>query len=271
MAWQYNFPSSKALETVTNTTFDVKFGRHVQTADDFEISPQAGSKVKFSPQDLQRLKAEFWAAHLQNHTRDAMRRIIEVDFGGDRHWVAYTLSDITKKSVSNRTVQAWLIEQGKPSSRTCPEWALQALKTFVSDPGNEEYLKQGREARASDSSSTRAWSAEVDSKHSVTFATNEILRDENRLQEWRNANFETLPTLIFRFEDETERYLSYLHDKLAAIETALQKATSFEEFKIQALEAIRDKETAKWLVKDARRAIETGTGEFASENGVLEK
>jgi hypothetical protein len=270
MAWQYVFPSSKALETITNTTFDVKFGRNIQTADDFEISPQAGSKTKFSPQDLETLKAEFWAAHLQSHVRDAMRRIVEGSFGGDRHWVAYTLSNITKKSVSNRTVQAWLMEQGKPSSRTCPEWALQALKTFVSDPKNEEYLKQGREARTRDSSSTRAWSAEVDSKHSVNFATNEILGEERRLQEWRGANFDTLPAMIHRFEDQTEKYLNHLHDTLLAIEAALKKSTTFDEFKFEALEAIRDKQTAKWLIKDARRAIETGTSEFASDDGVLE-
>jgi hypothetical protein len=269
MAWQYVFPSSRALETVTNTTFDVKFGQNIQTADDFEISPQVGSQAKFSTQDLQRLKAEFWAAHVQSHLRDDMRRIVEGHFGGDRHWVAYTLSDITKKSVSNRTVQAWLMEQGKPSSRTCPEWALQALKTFVSAPENEAYLQQGRERRASDSSSTRAWSAEVDSKHSVKFATNEILGEERRLQEWRNANFETLPAMIHRFEDQTEKYLSHLHDALLGIEAALKKSTTFDEFKFQALEAIRDKETAKWLVKDARRAIETRTGEFASDDGVL--
>lgn len=245
MAWQYVFPSGKALETTTNTTFDVKFGRNIQSADDFEIVPTAGSRAKFTLQELRSLKAEFWAAHVQSHVRDAMRAIVEVDFGGDRHWVAYTLSDITKKSVSNRTVQAWLMETGKPSSRTCPEWALQALKTFVSNPDNKEYLDQGRERRASDSSSSRAWSAEVDSKHSVKFATNEILGEERRLNEWRHANFDTLPPMIHRFEDQTQKYLNHLHDRIMAIETALNKSTTFEEFKFEVLESIRDKETAK--------------------------
>jgi hypothetical protein len=270
MAWQYVFPSGKALETTTNTTFDVKFSRNIQSEDDFEIVPAVGSRAKFTSEDLRRLKAEFWAAHVQGRIRGAMRTIVENDFGGDRHWVAYTLSDITKKSVSNRTVQAWLMETGKPSSRTCPEWALQALKTFVSSPDNNEYLAQGRERRASDSSSSRAWSKEVDSKHSVKFATDEILGEERRLNEWRHANFDTLPPMIHLFEDQTQKYLNHLNGQLIAIEFALKKATTFEEFKSEALEAIRDKETAKWLVKDARRAIETKTGEFASDDGIVE-
>lgn len=268
MAWQYQFPSTKALETVTNTTFDVKFARKILTEDDFQISPQPGSKTKFNALELQKLKAEFWATHLQNLIRASLRSIVEDDFGGDRHWVANTLSNITKKSVSNRTVQAWLIEQGKPSSRTCPEWALQALKSFVSDPINEEHLKRGRKAIASDHSSNRARSAEVDNKHSVDFATNEILEDERNLRKWQTANFETLPIMISRFEIDARKYIDHLHDKLLAIQTALQKAESFEEFKNQALELVRDGETAKWLVSDARRAIEAGTGEFASDIGI---
>jgi hypothetical protein len=155
MAWFYSLPSSKAVETSTNTTFDVKFARVINTADDFEISPVPGSKTTFTVQELSRLKSEFWAAHVQSRIRDNMSRIVENDFGGDRLWVAYTLSDATKRKVSNRTVQAWLMEPGKPSSRTCPEWAYQALKDFVDNPANEEHLKQGRVRRASDTSANR--------------------------------------------------------------------------------------------------------------------
>lgn len=270
MAWQYIFPSNKALETTTNTTFDVKFGRNIQTSDDFEIIPIAGSIAKFTPDDFTRLKAEFWATHIQSNVRDAMRRLVENDFGGDRYWVAYTLSNITKKSVSNRTVQAWLMEPGKPSSRTCPEWALQILKTFAANPENEEYLKQGRDHRASDSSRNRPWSSEVENRHSVQYATNQIIGEEKRLNEWRNANLNTIPVMIHRFEDQTQKYLSYLSGQLTAIESALKKSATFDEFKSEVLAAIREKETTEWLVKDARRAIETKTGEFASDDGIVE-
>lgn len=270
MTWQYIFPSTKALETRTNTTFTVTFGRNVQSQDDIEIAPVMGSKAKFTPQYLTKLKSELWAVIFQSHTRVEMRSIVEKDFGGDRHWAAYTLSDITKKSVSNRTVQAWLMEVGKPSSRTCPEWALQALKTYVSNPNNNAYLVEGRKHRASDSSFSRAWSAEVDNRHSVSFATNEILGEERRLHEWRSANFATLPVMLHKLEDQTQKYLSSLSGRLCAIESALEKSTSFEDFKSVALAAIRDKETAEWLVKDARRAIENSTGEFASEDGIVE-
>ena len=270
MTWQYVFPSTKALETRTNTTFTVTFGRNVQSEDDIEIAPVMGSKAKFTPQDLTKLKGELWMTIVQSHTRAEMRDIVERDFGGDRHWAAYTLSDITKKSVSNRTVQAWLMEVGKPSSRTCPEWALQALKTYVSNPSNNTYLEEGRKHRESDSSFSRAWSAEVDNRHSVSMATNQILGEERRLSEWRGANFNTLPVMMHRLEDQTQKYLSSLSSRLCAIESALEKSTSFEDFKSVVLAAIRDRDMAEWLVKDARRAIENNTGEFASEDGVAE-
>lgn len=271
MTWQYVFPSNKALETTTNTTFNVKFGRNVQSEDDIEISPIEGSKVKLTAADLTKLKSQLWVVIMQSHTRSEMRCIVEKDFSGDRHWVAYTLSDITKKSVSNRTVQAWLMDPDKPSSRTCPEWALQALKTYIAAASNSAYLEEGRKHRESDSSFSRAWAAEVDNRHSVNFATNEILGEERRLREWQSANFNTLPVMINRLEDQTQKYLSSLSSRLCAIESALEKSTSFEDFKSVALAAIRDKDLAEWLVKDARRAIENRTGEFASEDGVVEK
>ncbi len=270
MAWLYNLPSSKAVETSTNTTFDVKFSRVINTVDDFQISPVPGSKTTFTEQELSRLKAEFWAAHVQSRIRDNMSMIVENDFGGDRLWVAYTLSDATKRKVSNRTVQAWLMEPGKPSSRTCPEWAYQALKDFVDNPENGEYLEQGRVRRASNTSPNRGWAADVDSKYSVKFATSEILHDEKRLNEWREANSNTLPAMLHRLEGQTEKHLSYLQDQLIAIEMALKAASSFEEFKTAALDAIRDKERAKSLVKDARQAIEGKTGEFARDDGLVD-
>lgn len=270
MTWQYNLPSSKALETVTNTTFDVRFGRVISTVDDFEISPVPGSKTKFSAQELAELKVSFWEAHVQSQLRNSMSRIVENDFGGDRQWVAYTLSDATKRKVSNRTVQAWLMEPGKPSSRTCPEWAFQALKDFVENPVNKEELERGRARRAARSGSTRGSAIDVDSNFSVQFATSQILDDEKRLSEWQGAGFDSLPQMLFRLEKQTQGYLSFLQDQQVAFETALRTSTSFEEFKTTALDAIRDKEQAKQSVKDAKNAIQNKTREFASDDGIEE-
>jgi hypothetical protein len=105
-------------------------------------------------------------------------------------------------------------------------------------PENGEYLEQGQERRASDSSSSRAWSFEVDSEHSVKFATNEIPGEERRLQERKGANVDTLPAMNRRFQVYTEKYPSHLHDPLMATETAIKKFISCDEFKFEALEAI---------------------------------
>lgn len=263
MPWKYSFPGRTALETSTNTTFDVTLARELQTADDVEITPVAGTRTKFSPQDLLRLKGEFWDFFSQERTRERMWILVTNTFAGDSYWVADTLTRATKRKVSNRTVQAWIMEPGKPSSRRCPEWALEALKSYAENPENAETLESGCRIRAQDFKSPRAWSAEVDSKHSVNFATNEILADERRKKEWREAGFDKLPAMLHAFEVRMDRELSSMRDTLSSIDNALRNSSNFEEFKSKALESIRDKEVASWIVRDARNAIETRTGEFA--------
>ncbi|NVD73477.1 hypothetical protein HUX88_23480 [Duganella sp. BJB1802] len=137
------------------------------------------------------------------------------------------------------------------------------MKSYVENPDNSEALEAGCRIRAPDFKSPRVWPVEVDSKHSVKFATNEILADERRLKEWREAGFDKFPAMLHAFEIRMDRKLSSMRDTLSSIDNALRNSSTFDEFKSKALETIRDKEVASWIVPDTRKAIETGTGEFA--------
>ena len=57
-------------------------------------------------------------------------RLIELmqTSGLDTADVARILTEQTMRPCSRRTVQAWLSEPGKPSSRPCPEWAVTILE-----------------------------------------------------------------------------------------------------------------------------------------------
>jgi hypothetical protein len=199
-----------------------------------------------------------------------MRSLVDKEFDGDCQLVAYKLSTLTGRKISNRTVQAWLIEPGKTSNRTCPEWALKALKEFIADPANKDELKERRKYAQKHASAPLAWSSEVDRKHSVKFATNQILADQQRLARWQKAGFDSLPSMLYELERETQGYLSFLHDRQLAYDNALKSSSTFDEFKSKALDAIRDKDLADFLIKDARRAIESKTHEFANDDGVSE-
>ncbi len=41
---------------------------------------------------------------------------------------AYLICEYTRRPCSVRTVRSWVNDPDKPSSRTCPDWAVDALK-----------------------------------------------------------------------------------------------------------------------------------------------
>lgn len=41
---------------------------------------------------------------------------------------AYLICEYTRRPCSVRTVRSWINDPNKPSSRTCPDWAIDALK-----------------------------------------------------------------------------------------------------------------------------------------------
>jgi hypothetical protein len=264
MPWKYFYPNTVATETGTNTIFNVKVGHMASTMDDVELTPSANSKQKFDAITMQKLRAEFWDTFQESHRRHAMRYLVDSKFGGDTLQASIAIQNITKKSVSHRTIQAWLMEPGARSSRSCPEWALLALKTFVDAPENAEYLKSC-EGIAERTSSYMPYSTAVDVKYGVKYATNAILSDEKRQREWSDASFTSLPHMIGQFENKTERHFDHLDQHVHAMWRALRDAKDFEDFRKRVLDEIRDKEIGNMIIRNTRRAIEQGTDEFSND------
>jgi hypothetical protein len=268
MPWKYVYPSSVATETTTSTTFDVKIGRMASTMDDIELILPIDSKKKFDAKTMQKFRAEFWEIFQEEQRRNAMRCLVDGKFGGDTLQASIAIQNTTKRSVSHRTIQAWLMEPGAPSSRTCPEWALLALKSFVNAPENVDYLNNLRGSSAR-TSSYMPYSTSIDVKYSVKFATNAIISDEKRQREWSDASLTLLPHMISQFENKTERHLEHLNQHVHPVWRALREATDFEDFRERVLNEVKDQQIGNMIIRNTRRAIEQGTGEFSNEDDLM--
>jgi hypothetical protein len=77
-----------------------------------------------------------------------------------------------------------------------------------------------------------------------------------------------VPTKIFEFEKQTETDIGSLRRVVGIFQSALRDRENFEEFKKKALDEIKDYGSMRFYVGSARQAIESGTDEFASEDGV---
>lgn len=269
MPWKYVYPNTVATETETNTTFHVKIGSRLSTMDDVELTPSASSKQRFDAVTMQKLRAEFWETFQKDQRRNAMRALVDDKFGGDTLQASIAIHNITRKRVSHRTIQAWLMEPGARSSRPCPEWAVLALKAFVDAPENADYLKSCERITAR-TSSYMPYSTAVDVKYGVKYATDAIISDEKRQREWSDASFTSLPHMISQFENKTERHFDHLDQHVHAMWRALREAKDFEDFRKRVLDEVRDKEIGDMIIRKTRRAIEQGTDEF-SYDGELTK
>ncbi|KAB0654494.1 hypothetical protein [Burkholderia diffusa] len=271
MTWSYVYLSSRATHIESQTVFEIEFARNIQSSADLTIRPLAGSKKKFSTAELKILRDELWENHLGERRRNEMRCLVENDFSGDRQQVATIISELTAKNVSVRSIQAWLIEPGKPSSRQCPEWALKALHDYTCRPENEQRLRARREYKAGQPLAIKRTSLDVYDKYAVDMATNQIEADQHKRDSWRNLPYGEIPDKLFELENRLTGHLHYLQTQLVAISIALRTCESFDEFKQKVLEDIDNQTSEDYFVREARRAIESRTDEFSNVEGLLNK
>lgn len=269
MTWTFQQFARSATHLETKVIFDIDYARNIQSASDITMRQRDSSSKRFTTAELAKLHDELWAHHLSERRRGDMRRLIENDFSGDRHVVADVISKLTARNVSARTVQAWLIEPGRPSSRQCPEWAVKALLDYKAVPDNAEALRARQEFESNRLMPPERTAFDVLDKHAVRFATDEIEIERKNREAWKKASLTELPDRIFELQKRTESALATLQKVLAAMSVALETGENFDDFRTKARDSIRDWESGRFYVSEARRAIELGTDEFANDEGVL--
>lgn len=197
-----------------------------------------------------------------------VQAIVDKEFAGDREAAARILERETRRSVSNRTVQAWLMPPGQPSSRNCPEWALAALHAYLAKPDSESELAGIRRARAGDARSSRSRTAHVVCRGAVELATGHIHHDTRLHEEWTKANLSELPEMLYHFHLSVLARLDQLEEKVDLLGQCLERATSLEEYQHYMREGLADIATAKFVIGETRRDIEKGKAEFAHPDGL---
>lgn len=204
----------------------------------------------------------------QEDRRSRLFSIVHQRFYSDNDWVASAIKERTGEVVSVRTIQAWLIRQDRKSSRNCPERFLKALEEYVQDPSNQEII-QWRKERFEDSirngKSPLAWSTEVRSGKAVEFATGELEEESRTLSKWQEEFGNRQGGMIFELQKKLERITWSHSETLSAINEAFESSASFEEFR----EKFRDRERAnsqiRYVVRQAKHAIENSAEEFAND------
>lgn len=202
-------------------------------------------------------------------TRLEMMRLMRDEFENNPWLVSRAIGTKVDRKVSPRTVQSWLIDPKKPSSRTCPAWALKALKEFLEEPAQRDLLKMWKDIHNDDVSSQDKF-RRVYERDAVETTTRQIESDAHALAEWESASMITIARKLFKFERDTVGYLRFLHSQQMALQHGLEKATSYEELRAVVLESIRTNDSTEAYVLQTRRAIETGTDEFAHPEGLTE-
>lgn len=260
MPWKYDDSSNLAVHIETNTTFGVRFSQNVKGPSDFELIPPSGSIRAWPPAKLDQIKRELWTViegiwH-QKSLRLEMHNLIQTKLAGDNYQAAKVISKMTGKEVSARSIQAWLIEPTRKSSRTCPTWAVEALKQY-SPPqyGTSGFTEQ-----------PRSW--QVRNNAAVELAERSIDADKRRRKKWAQAGLNAIPDMLSTLEKSHDEYLKHLHGMVLAINAALRASNSFEDFKQRALDELEEVSSIESSIFEAKRDIELGQGEFSNAEGL---
>lgn len=266
MAWEYTIHSSTATHLGSGAVFEVVYrSRNIQSVDDLDLIPT--KKGKSSSDDIAKLKQDLWHHIEAEQDRGALLAMIQKDFLGDYQRAAQAITGVSGQKVSERTIQAWLIDPSRVSSRKCPVWAVKALRDYLAVPENRRNLAELAEYREQ-IGQQRSRINDVIDRHQVRMATTEIEVEHANRQRWAECSFNELPTRLFELEKRFADHLEYLNCKLSAVMHALETSSTFEDFKRQVKDKINEEWMVSNVVRNARRAIEDGTHEFADEEGV---
>jgi hypothetical protein len=206
--------------------------------------------------------------------RRRLVRLVDRHFARDNDLVAGIIELKTGAKVSERTVQAWLIASGRKSSRNCPEWAVKALEDYAADPANRQRLEDCAarlEASLNVVTGPLAWSDEVRRNKAVEFATSALESDARNLRLWQDAGGLHLGKLLFELEHRLNSEMHAHAGTLTAIREAFRTSSTYDECKAKFEEHDRASDLNRYFVRDARRAIENSSEEFAAFDAVMQQ
>ncbi|KAL0630413.1 hypothetical protein Q9L58_010740 [Maublancomyces gigas] len=129
MAWQYFYPNRVAKHLPSGVTYSVDV---TGSPNQPPFSPsEAGAEVDATELDALRKLYE------QEKNRWELQGLIQQLFLNDYAKAVVVLNETPGRKVSVRTLQAWQMAPGHKSSRTCPAWAIAALRNYQENNSGE--------------------------------------------------------------------------------------------------------------------------------------
>ncbi len=271
MTWLYFYPNTTAKHTESGTDFSIQYkSKKIQHADDIEIFPMGDGK-KWTHKELITLKDDLWLHMEADSRRSKLRSLIQDNFFGENSRIAGVISDVTKKNVSARTIQSWLIDLDKPSSRRCPAWAIKALDDYLADPKNKNELEAiaQHKPKYSQAPSSTHWE-EVYDKSEVNLATAEIEYERKTLNKWKTVDFNTLAIRMHELEIIFRAQIKNLEKENTIFKNALKNCDNFDDFKKAINTELDEKDALQSVIDSTRQAIEHATQELSNKKGLYE-
>lgn len=223
MSWKYTLFSNRATHVETGETFGIEYISQKSKDDlDFELvpPPSDSAKILWSAPELERLKQELRIAMREEFEQAELRAklatLVKNPLIGDHYQAADVISTVSGKSVSQRSIQSWLIEPDKRSSRKCPAWAVNALESYLAEPENQKRLRDWLSYYKA-SSAAASQPADTGAPPPAPRPTAE----QTRQQEWQNASLAELPGLLAAMEQRMEACIKHFSETLEAITSTL--------------------------------------------------
>ncbi len=261
MFWKYDGLNPWAVHVESQTQFGIRAGKRLTGITDFELIPPKGMHGQWTPAELAQMKASLWVEMKrtweQNASRHRLQSLIRTKLGGDNYRAANVISAASGKAVSARSIQAWLIEPTKSSSRTCPKWAVEAL---------ESYSSPEQECSPKSAGQLSAW--EVKNRHAVRYADDRIEARKRLRQQWADTPISALTARLYELDHRVSEHLNYLNESLLVVTKALKSSSNFAEFQRAAIEELDKAAQIRFDVEEAEKALEQRSGEFSNDEGL---
>jgi len=250
MEWRYFFGDTDALHLPSGSHFKVVLDRDGET---FEVQP-VGHAVNLASQELARLTDGLRQFVVAERRRRELERLISEKCVNLTE-AAHALSIIGGKTVTTRTIQSWLIEPDKVSSRSCPEWAILALREKAERRGDLPPRKAPT-AFADD-----PWGAvdDVRDRKSLFIATQQLEDEERRVAEWKRTPSADLPAAVAALEGRLLQWIYAVHERQEHLLSALERSATFDEFKKKVREMLSAAGARRDEIKQARDQIAPNT------------
>jgi len=196
--------------------------------------------------------------------------IVDKNFARDNVAVMRAIQQQTGQDVSVRSIQCWLIDPRKNSHRAVPDWALRGLEDFIVRPDKQDELKRMAERVEARRAIPMRFDSSDDVEHSraVEMATNEVEDEARENKRWRDQFGTVAGDMLAAEMRAMRKEISSMSKGLAAISRAIRVCDSYDDFRKQAEDAIRDADRTAHHVRETREASEKGAGEFSRPDGL---